>query len=847
MHCVLVSHFHWDREWYRTFEAFRGRLVDAIDRVLELLDADPGYRFLLDGQTVVLEDYLMVRPENRSALERHVRARRLSIGPWYVQPDSLLPSGEAHVRNLLRGRRVGRAFGPVSVIGYVPDSFGHPAQMPQILAGFGIATFVYWRGNGDEIDHLGPVYRWVAPDGSTVVATLLRQGYLNAASLPVDLDEAVRRLKDVATHLAKGHEGPILLMNGIDHMLPDPHVGAVAAALARATGWTVDRGLLEDAVRDDGRDRPRFRGELTGARIANLTPGVWSTRMPLKLRNRRCEVLLHGWTEPWAALALVLGLADERPALAHAWEEVLKNQAHDSLCGCSIDAVADAVAARFETAEGLAEETLARLLERMAGRGVDREVPWSIEQDIAVFNPSPHPRTDLVRVPLDVHGALRFSAGIPDFHPLPLAIREDAGFHVDGRPARMVAAADPARERWLPGAGPVDLEFVAADVPAFGWRRYALRTAPPLADEVDDGRIIEANDIAVQVTDDGTLSVRFGAREYHGLLGVEDQGDRGDTYDFDPVTDGPSATLASVSWQRLRHPSGLQRLEVRRTFNVPAALAAGRDRRAASMVPLEVRVDASIAAGVPRVDVAVRVNNTARDHRLRLLFPTGAPVDTFHAATTFDIAERSTSPRDATRWVHPAPTTFPHHGWVSANGLTIVTPGLPEAEVTPSGTVAITLLRAVGWLARFDLRSRPVPAGPFMPVDDAQMLDTLDARLSLLAGTDPAAAQDAELGLRGVIAGPQPTLSPGMSLLALEPPALLLCAVKPAEHDRGVIVRVLNPTDTAGIAMMRLGFPVSSAVAVRLDEEPAPHDVVLDAGRVTFEVPPHALRSVCLR
>lgn len=847
MHCVVVSHFHWDREWYRPFEAFRARLVDAIDRVLALLDADPEYRFLLDGQTIVLEDYLAMRPHNRATLERHVRARRLSIGPWYVQPDSLLPSGEAHVRNLLCGRRVGRAFGPVSVVGYVPDSFGHPAQMPQILAGFGIRTFVYWRGNGDEIDRLGSVYRWVAPDGSGIVATLLRQGYLNAASLPSDLEEAVRRLQDVALQLAEAHDGPVLLMNGIDHMLPDAHVGAVAAALARATGWTVQRGLLEDAVSADGSDRAEFRGDLTGARIANLTPGVWSTRMPIKLQNRRCEALLQGWVEPWAAFARVLGLPDERPALACAWNEVLKNQAHDSLCGCSIDAVADAVTARFDTAEGLAKETLTRLLERLAGRGVERDVPWTIEQQVAVFNPSPHTRTDVVRVPLDIPTTLRFSAGVPDFHPLPLALRDGTGFMVDGRRARVVVSADPTRTRWLPNAGPADVEFVASDVPAFGWRCYALTPAAAAPDEVDDGSFIEAGDTAVRVTNDGTLNVRFGDREFHGILGIDDQGDRGDTYDFDAAADGAPVRLSAVSKRRVRHASGIQHLEVRRTFTVPAALAADHERRSASEVPLEILCDASVAPGVRRVDIAVQVHNTARDHRLRLLFPTNAPVATFDAATTFDVASRSTRPRDAARWVHPAPTTFAHHGWISANGLTVVAPGLPEVEVTPAGTIAITLLRAVGWLARFDLRSRPIPAGPFMTAEGAQLIGTIGAHLSLLSGTDPVAAHDAEIGLRGVIAGPQPLLPPGASLLRVEPSTLLLSAIKPAEDVDGLIVRVLNPTDTLVDAALHLGFTVASAVAVRLDEQPVADDVLLDRYRVAFAVPPRALRSVLLR
>ena len=155
MHCVLVSHTHWDREWYRTFQSFRARLVDAIDLLLDLLTSDPGYCFVLDGQTIVLQDYLEIRPERRQELENAVQSGRVSIGPWYVQPDSLLPGGETHVRNLLIGRRAGALVGPVSRVAYTPDSFGHPAQLPQILRGFGLDGFVYWRGNADEIERLG--------------------------------------------------------------------------------------------------------------------------------------------------------------------------------------------------------------------------------------------------------------------------------------------------------------------------------------------------------------------------------------------------------------------------------------------------------------------------------------------------------------------------------------------------------------------------------------------------------------------------------------------------------------------------------------------------------------------
>ena len=178
---------------------FRGRLVDAIDAVLDLVATDPGFRFVLDGQAIVLEDYLEVRPDRRAELVAGLAAGRLAAGPWYVQPDSLLPAGETHVRNLLLGRAVAGELGPVSAVGYVPDSFGHPAQLPQLLAGFGLDPFVYWRGNGAELDTLGPLYVWRAPDGSSVRAWHLPEGYFGAAGLDADDDLAatVARLRPV--------------------------------------------------------------------------------------------------------------------------------------------------------------------------------------------------------------------------------------------------------------------------------------------------------------------------------------------------------------------------------------------------------------------------------------------------------------------------------------------------------------------------------------------------------------------------------------------------------------------------------------------------------------------------
>ncbi len=853
MECVIVSHTHWDREWYRTFQAFRARLVDTVDRVLELIDADPGWSFVLDGQTIVVEDYLAIRPGQAERLAAACRAGRLAIGPWYVQPDSLLPGGETHVRNLLEGRRVGEQFGPVSRVAYTPDSFGHPSQFPQIFAGFGLDGFVYWRGNGDELDGLPPVYRWVAPDGTGVVACHLPQGYFTAANLPADVTAAARRLRRSGEAMISAGAMQLLFLNGIDHAMPDAHTGAVARALEDETGWAVARGRLEDyttvAIRS-ARDQDRFVGELVGGRTTNLLPGVWSSRLGLKLANRAAETALVGWAEPWAALGHHLGLPDERPALRVAWRALLANQAHDSIGGCSQDLVHRQMWARFDEAEELADETTARVLSRLAGMGPERTLPWTDELDVGVFNPSPHPRTDVVRFALDGHPFSTVTEDGLGVHPLSLASLTGGGMTVDGTPARVVVDEAPERVRVVPEQQPWTVEWVAEGVPAFGWRRYRLARGGAAPDEEDDGRVIGVPGLQVTAGDDGTMTVECGDRRYAGLGCLEDQGDRGDTYDFDPVEG--QIRLASVAVVRRRHRSGIEELDISRTFEVPASLSPDRRDRSVETVSLPVRLRARVAPGLRRVDLELTVDNTAEDHRLRLGFPTGASGSGARAATTFDVAERPPRPAPSTRWFQPPPSTFPHQGWVTNNGLTVVAPGLPEAEVSPDGTILVTVVRAVGWLSRMDLRSRPEPAGPGLKTPEAQCPGPLVARLALAFGRAPQVeAWDAELGLRAVPAGPDPLLAAGRGLLALEADAAVLSALKPAEDGDGLVARVLNPTDVPDEVALLWGLPIAEALAVRLDEGPEEEGGAtirtIEANAVQLVVPPHALRSVRVR
>jgi alpha-mannosidase len=333
----------------------------------------------------------------------------------------------------------------------------------------------------------------------------------------------------------------------------------------------------------------------------------------------------------------------------------------------------------------------------------------------------------------------------------------------------------------------------------------------------------------VRADDDGTLRVRIDDHELAGVAAIEHLQDHGDSYDFDPVADDPGDPVVTVVTRRARHASGIERLRVTR------ALTSGT----------VVHVEARVAPGVGRVDLRVEVEHPSPDHRLRLLFPTGAPVDEFRAATTFDTARRSTAPVDATNWEHPAPRTFPHQGWIEANGWTVAAPGLPEGAVTPDGVIAVTVVRTFGWLARFQLGTRPIPAGPALPTPDGQLPGGIVADLSLRFDASERVVVGDELGLLAVPAGEEPILDPGTSLLTLEPAALVLSTVKPAD-DGTTVVRVLNPTDLSHSAVLTVGIPVTEVRSLRLDESSDDGEVSLADGRVTFPVGAHALRTIAL-
>ena len=881
---MVISHTHWDREWYLPYQSFRVRLVGLMDMLLDIFDSDPEYKhFMLDGHTIPIEDYLEVRPDRFDDIERAVQQGKLLIGPWYIIPDEALPGGEALVRNFLRGHRVAKMFGPVMKVGYIPDPFGQIAHMPAILRGFGIEYATMWRGADDSLKTTE--FFWQSPDGSEVLTIHKPKGYGVGATLPTNTKALLARIQSIRDDLEPLATTPfILLMNGSDHLPPQPEL----PSLIRAANQEIDGAVLEhsslpevfDEVRrvigDRKHDWPRHMGEFRSGQRAHLLPGVLSARMWIKQRNQECEDLLAHWAEPFSTWADILKkqVGPEwkeplPPTTAHmpfptseesisalidrAWRYLLENQPHDSICGCSVDAVHEEMRQRYEWITEIGEEIVRQSLRTIGALGPDDPLGT-----IAAFNPTPQPATGYV------------TASVPwdDARPVVAVVTPD-GTRV---PARQVGATTHVT---LPEGAPpgfdrqrAEIGFLASGVPGYGYRSYRLETAGQVpALEPPNGRMIENEFLFVEAdAADGTLTVldKRTGRKYAGLNRFVDGGDRGDEYNYcPPETDTVVDRPASPPRIRVEAAAGARSLTVELTYALPAGLAADRASRSTATATERIVTTVTLTEGVPRADVRTVVFNAAEDHRLRAHFPSGLRTGVSKADQHFGVIQRPVAlPEwDPATWMEQPLGTYPQKAFVSvddgAHGLTIANRGLPEYEVLdePGGaTIALTLLRCVGWLSRADIATRRGGAGPQLRTPGAQLhgRNALDYSIIPHAGSwaDARAHVQAVQFLRPMRArynrhglGHLPAED---QLLLVDSPAFPVSAIKRAEDGDGVIVRVYNITDGEAEAHVRLKPLDGPPSRVNLNEELIA-DVPLVHGGVPISARPNEIITIRFR
>lgn len=875
----LIPHTHWDREWFLPRAAFHARLVAMFDELIDRLQTDTAFRtFLLDGQTVLVEDYLRARPERENDVKALVKTGRLQVGPWYVLADEFIPSGESLIRNLLLGAADADRFGGRLDVVYSPDAFGHPDALPMLGREFGMKYGVVWRGLGGEPGQEQDFFRWRSLAGGGRDILLWHhppEGYEIGAALPgagVRLPDVWAQVRATLTQRAAGKHIPVFV--GADHHAPHatlPRLRDLLAELEPESAFRVSR-LDEFFQAADSTPAKPIVGELRWSYGYTWTlQGVHGTRAPLKRRHGQVELWLERLAEPLVALARYVGGGggsprDRRPILETAWRTLVRTQFHDTIAGTTADAVADGATQRLTAVAAYAAELTRGALQDLVGYDADvaRERRDGSEPTLVLWNPAARPRggvtvadvtffrSDVLVGPPAPGPSPRLGSGYRPF-----------GLHgADGKALPVqVLAVRPHQERrdamrHYPDQDEVDQVRVAFRAPVVAGLGLAALTAggtAPLlrSDEARvHGRTLVNRSVEVTLESNGALALldRRHNERFTDLLRLEDGGDAGDAY-----------TYSAAARHRVVQSRG--RVTIRRLAGGP--LVAALEARWELVRGIDVRAVVQLFADSPIVRVTLDIDNRNRYHRLRARCVTGLAGVPAVAGAAFGAVARAAVTVDLPPEAYPRETpvrTAPAHRFVAVSGggpnrgLAVLAPAFFEYEWTPGGDLLVTLLRAVGDLSRGDLPARPGHAAWPTAIPAAQCLGPtrIDLALAPVSAADvergdvlPQLWEDAFLPLHPLWLRDAPALTLSPHDVKLEGTGLVFSSLKPAQLGSPMVLRCYNATNRKTAGAWRFGHGVKTAHRVRADEREAVALVLEQRGNVVrFVAEPHEIVSI---
>ena len=743
----IISHSHWDREWYQSFESHRMKLIELVDNILDKAENDPEFGgFFLDGQVIAIDDYLEIRPEKRAQVEKCIREGKVQTGPWYILQDEFLTSGEACVRNLQVGMQEAEQYGAVGNVGYFPDAFGNAGQMPQVLKQAGMDAVVFGRGvkpigpnnevTGGQYESTYSEMMWASPDGTKLPGILFANWYNNGVEIPVDEAEAKvywdKKLAD-ARKFAATHQ--LLMMNGCDHQPLQKNI-TEAIRVARKLYPDVEfihsdfKKYVEAMGKEISENFSTVKGELT----SQETDGRWtlantaSSWIGLKQDNRAGETALERKAEPAAAMADVMGKAYPEDQMIYSWKKLMQNHPHDSICGCSVDEVNEEMKTRFAKSRQVADAIYDESVEYLTNKVNTAALPGDGEKiPFVVWNTSGETKSQVVEK--ELHLFRDYNLFVWDGYEaaekveLPAMVLRDADGNVV--PAKIADAGvafgydlpdDRFRQPYMAKKVLVTFE---AEVPALGYRTYYLETAEQ-AQDVDvvsaDENVLENDAVKVVVNADGSYNLldKKTGRMYENLGFYEDTGDMGNEYIYIQdsgkqvvSTKGMKAEISCVERNAFRTvveichkmmvPSGMDEelLRQREMCIDPYTRVANRS---SELVEMDVKTVLTLEKSAKGLRVATTICNQAKDHRVRVILPTGLDTSMHMADSAFEVVRRNNRHNDT--WTNPCGCER-QQCFVAMEdakgGLLVANRGLYEYEILEDqgNAVAVTLLRCV--------------------------------------------------------------------------------------------------------------------------------------------------------
>ncbi|MGB9858291.1 MAG: glycoside hydrolase family 38 C-terminal domain-containing protein [Dictyoglomaceae bacterium] len=808
----VVTHTHWDREWYATFEIFRQRLLELIDLLIDNMEKYQEFKyFTLDGQGVVLEDYLEIRPENKDKLVNLIKKGKIIVGPWYILPDEFLIMGESLIRNYLYAQRLFKSLGIDGMnIGYLPDMFGHNAYTPVILKGLGFKAGVVWRGVGSASRKTE--FLWEAPNGDGILTVNLIHSYSNGAHFGKDIESLKERFRREIETL-KNHKTTenILIMNGTDHEMPLMELPEKFYEWSKELGVEIIHSNLENYVNEVLNGNPNLEkviGELRDPKYEPILKDITSTRIYLKLLNFEAQLLYLRYLEPLSAIAKILEINSRNNEIDYGWKNILKSHPHDSICGCSIDRVHRDVESRLYSALESGIGALAKLMNDTTKKLGEKDE----ELNVIVFNPLEKEQKRLVELYVNLdspeYEIYDSKGNIIEGFIEPIGILEEV-FNSSGKRKYMLLSQireffgdkNPGKAFMLPA---FKISFIA-DLSPLSFTSFTLKKKKEMVKKEENFDLSFENSFyRFTLNKDGSFNLydKIRGTDIKNINYFEDQGDIGDEYNFSPTEGSPLKIVPEIKSISVKDKGFLKTITLKGEISLP--ISAEERKRSSEKISMPSTMTYTLYRDFPRIDVSLEIENRAKDHRLRFGIDFPEEIDKVFNDGYYGIVEHKTKVENSEEYAEENVPRYAMESFVSLLGnkskIMIVTRGLHEYEVErreKETSCKVTLLRSVGYLSRGDLITRKGHAGPSPSTPEAQCLGKYNFEYSFVLLNSDKEKEFYEKSrdyLLYPIAIASPLKIKEWKLIDI-PEELFLTTLKISEDREDIIVRLVNMGD----------------------------------------------------